>query len=231
VVGVINILAVDDGGVLDAAILARFSPESFHWDFVADVAVVQHVLQSVRFDLLLLSTHLDHRDFCRRLRADPLTATLPIVTLSRCDDLEEKLRYYQMGTDDFLTLPFDGRELVARIHAVLRRAQRRSQLPAVLSAAGGLLELDIQRKTVNINSVEVHLTRLEYLLLHHLIRLAGNYVSTEELLEAVWGYTGGTGDPALVRAQIKNLRRKLQTVDHTMQWLRSMPGLGYQIAA
>lgn len=224
-------LVVDDGAIFDTAVLAHFSPGMFQLSIVANTVDAQHTMETMSFDIVLLATHLDPREFCRRIRANPLTAILPIISFSKVDNLEEKLRYYQMGTDDFLMTPFDGRELVARIHAVLRRADEPSQQRTSLSAAGGEVELDIQKKTLTVNGVEFHLTRLEYLLLYHLMQLAGAYVSTEELLELVWGYSDSTGDPALVRAQIKNLRKKLQAAEQDIQWLRSTPGLGYQIAA
>ena len=227
----VNALVVDDGAIFDASVLAYLDSALVQMYFVADVVEALNLLQSAKIDILLLATHLDQRNLCRRLRSAPATVRLPIITLSIIDDLEEKLRYYQMGIDDFLSIPFDGRELAARIHAVLRRAEQRNRQLAILSAAGGAVELDIQKKTAVVDGVELHLTRLEYLLLYHLIQLAGNYVSTEELLEMVWGYNDGTGDPALVRAQIKNLRRKLQTANLQLSWLRSMPGLGYQVAA
>jgi len=227
----IKTLVVDDGTIFTATVLACFDPTVFHLTVVTNAVEAQRQLQPFAFDVFLLATHLDYRSFCRRLRSDPLTARLPVISLGKIDDLEERLHYYQMGTDDFLTSPFDGRELIARIHAVLRRSARRSLQQEILLAAGGIVELDVHKKIAIVGGVEFHLTRLEYLLLYHLIQLAGNYVSTEELLEMVWGYRNGTGDPALVRAQIKNLRRKFQTTDPKLSWLRSMPGLGYQIAA
>lgn len=227
----IEALVVDDGAIFDTTVLAGLDPASIQLHFVSDTVGVQRALQSTGIDILLLCTHLDQRNCCRWLRSDPTTLKLPIIGFSKIDDLGERLRYFRMGIDDFLTYPFDSRELMARIHAVLRRAGRRHQQLEMLPAAGGAVELDIQKKTIIVDGVEFHLTRLEYLLLYHLIQLAGNYVSTEELLEMVWGYKDGTGDPALVRAQIKNLRRKLQTADPKLAWLRSMPGLGYQIAA
>jgi DNA-binding response OmpR family regulator len=226
----IETLVVDDGTILTATVLACFDPTIFHLTVVTNAVEAQRQLQPSAFDVLLLATHLDYRSFCRRLRSDPLISRLPIISLGKTDDLDERLSYYRMGTDDFLTSPFDGRELVARIHAVLQRSARRSLQQEIMLAAGGMVELDVHKKIAIVGGVEFHLTRLEYLLLYHLIQLAGNYVSTEELLETVWGYGNGTGDPALVRAQIKNLRRKFQTTDPKLSWLQSMPGLGYQIA-
>ncbi len=224
-------LVVDDGTIFNPSVLAHFDPGVFRLSIIASVTEVQRATETMSFDIMLLATHLDSREFCRRIRANPLTAKLPIISFSKVDDLEEKLRYYQMGTDDFLVTPFDGRELIARIHAVLRRAGEPLPQRTSISAAGGDVVLDIQKKTIAVNGVDFHLTRLEYLLLFHLIQVVGTYVSTEELLELVWGYSNGTGDPALVRAQIKNLRKKLQTAEREIEWLRSMPGLGYQIAA
>lgn len=227
----ISALVVDDGTVIDAHVRQHMDNTPIETSVLADSCGVQQALASESYDVLLLNTHLDACDVCRRIRSNPATATLPIVSCSKYDDLEERLRYFRMGTDDFVILPCDGRELVARIKAVVNRARRPFQTQSTLYAAEGKIELDTQTKTIKLGSVTLHLTRLEYLLIFQLMRVAGQYVPTEQLLEDVWGYPKGTGDPTLVRTQIRNLRRKLQDVDPATECLRSAPGLGYQITA
>lgn len=223
-------IVVDDGSVFDVSVLAQIDPARLHLTFIADCYHAEARLTSEPVDVLILSTYLDRNELCRRVRTNPVTSQLPVICLSKSDDLQEKLRYFRMGADDFLVAPFDGRELSARVTAVVNRARWESRHANVFVAAGGQLKFDTRKKTLEVDDTPLHLTRLEYSLVYYLIRVAGNFVSTDELLEHVWGYSKGTGDPALVRAQIKNLRKKLQDVNPETNCLHSAPGLGYQIA-
>jgi len=227
----VYILAVDDGSIIDHVIVGHLGSAKHQLTFVSDPSQVQSALNTGVHDLLLLNVELDRQDICLWTRSNPRLVLMPIICVSRQDDLGQRLRYFQMGVDDFLVTPFDGRELVARIETVVRRAQPKTNLPKLLYAAGGDVALDVQRQVITVNGTDFALTRLEYLVLYHLMRVAGKSMSTEELLETVWGYRDGTGDPALVRAQIKNLRRKISPASQESHWLRTMPGLGYQIVA
>jgi DNA-binding response OmpR family regulator len=224
-----SILVVDDGRALNVNVLAHFDRTVFGLTIESDCYSAQQQLALGSFDILLLSTHLDRCNICQWVRANPSTAGLPVISFSLQDNLEERLRYFRMGIDDFLISPFDGRELIARIYAVLERANRPFRQPHVLRAVNGQIELNTQKKVIKIDGKHLQLTQLEFLMLYHLIRVAGNYVPSEDLLDRVWGYSNGTGDPALVRTQISNLRRKLRQAAPDMDWLRSSPGSGYQI--
>lgn len=227
----VSVLIVDDSSVFDQSVVAHLRAAEHQLVTVGSTRQAQENLTSGSYNFLLLNIALDRQDICRWIRSSPQLGAMPIICASVQDDLNERLDYFQRGADDFLVVPFDGRELATRVSTVLRRAMPRSAHSALLVAAGGRVKLDIQQRTVTVNDNEFFLTRLEFLLLYHLMQVAGKSVSTDELLETVWGYHDGTGDPALVRAQIKNLRRKLASADQEARWLRTMPGLGYQIAA
>jgi len=226
-----SILIVDDGSTFDQGVAGHLEAAKHLLVVVHDTRHAQERLVSGGCNILLLNIALDRHDLCCWVRSHPRLMALPIICVSRQDALSERLQYFQRGVDDFLVVPLDGCELAARIEIVLRRARPRPHYPVLLAAAGGRVKLDVHRRTVIVNDSEFSLTRLEYLVLYHLMQVAGQSVSTEELLEQVWGYGGGSGDPALVRAQVKNLRRKLASTDQKLRWLRTVPGLGYQIEA
>lgn len=143
-------------------------------------------------DLLLLDVMLEGEDgfaILARLRADARTATLPVIMVSAKGEEVSKVRGLNLGADDYLAKPFGVMELVARIRAGLRRSSPRQ---TVLTYAG--ISLDDGRHEVRVAGEIVALTRKEYELLKLLLRHAGQVVSREEILTAVWGadYIGET---------------------------------------
>ena len=142
---------------------------------------------------------------CQALRADPGTATIPVIMLTARGEEADRIRGLELGADDYVTKPFSPKELTARVAAVLRRAQR--------PAAGGVLQygpvvIDGDRHTVHIGSEEVRLTAKEFLLLRYLVQHRGRVLSRDLLLTDVWGYqyTGGT---RTVDVHIRRLREKM----------------------
>jgi two-component system KDP operon response regulator KdpE len=133
----------------------------------------------------------------------------------------------EAGADDYVTKPFGPRELVARLHAVLRRAGEREDEPTV--RADGL-EVDLAAHVVRRNGAEVHLTPIEYGLLRTLVRNRGRLMTHRALLTEVWGpqYADATD---VLRTHIANLRRKLEPGGGAPHYIRTDPGVGYRFAA
>ncbi|HET7694252.1 MAG TPA: response regulator transcription factor [Vicinamibacterales bacterium] len=161
-------------------------------------------------DLIVLDLMLPGMDgllVCQALRADPVTAAVPIIMLTARGEESERIAGLELGADDYVTKPFSPRELTARVAALLRRVQR-----AAAPAAGGLvfgpIAIDLDRHTVQVDGVEVKLTAKEFLLLQYLIEHRGRVLSRDVLLTDVWGYqyTGGT---RTVDVHIRRLREKL----------------------
>ncbi|MEZ5289278.1 MAG: response regulator transcription factor [Vicinamibacterales bacterium] len=143
---------------------------------------------------------------CRALRADPNTALVPIIMLTARAEESDRIVGLELGADDYITKPFSPNEVVARVRALLRRAQR---------AAGpnnrivyGPLTVDIDRHVVRTGTDEVKLTAKEFLLLQYLMEHRGRVLSRDLLLSDVWGYsyTGGT---RTVDVHVRRLREKL----------------------
>jgi two-component system, OmpR family, KDP operon response regulator KdpE len=160
----------------------------------------------------------DGVDVCRRLRQ---WSRMPILVLSAIGDEDRKVEALEAGADDYVTKPFGPRELVARLHAVLRRAGAGGDEPAV-SVDG--LEVDLAARTVRCDGEEVHLTPIEYDLLRVLVRNRGRLLTHRTLLQEVWGPQHADDTQAL-RTHIANLRRKIGD-----RHIRTDPGVGYRFA-
>jgi two-component system KDP operon response regulator KdpE len=166
----------------------------------------------------------DGIEVTRRLRE---WSALPIIVLSAVGEEDQKVRALEAGADDYVTKPFSPRELVARLHAVLRRARTNGDEP-VLRA--GEIELDLSAHTVRRAGVEVHLTPIEYRLLKALMTRPGRLLTHAMLLTEVWG-PAYADDVATLRTHIGNLRRKIEPGDPARRHIRTDAGVGYRFAA
>jgi two-component system, OmpR family, KDP operon response regulator KdpE len=160
----------------------------------------------------------------RRLRE---WSALPIIVLSAVGEEEQKVRALQAGADDYVTKPFSPRELVARLHAVLRRARSVGDEP-VLRA--GEIELDLAAHAVRRTGIDVHLTPIEFRLLTALMTRPGRLVTHAALLTEVWG-PAYADDVATLRTHVANLRRKIEPEDPARRHIRTDAGIGYRFAA
>jgi DNA-binding response OmpR family regulator len=170
-------------------------------------------------------------DLCQRLRGDPFTAKLPILFLTAKGQPGDIARGLNIGGDDYLTKPFEVVELPARVAAILRRSSGGSLDMQASNLVVGSLRLNLTRPEVQHEDRLIELRSTEYRLLHYLMQHAGHPVSTEQLLEHVWDYPPGTGDPALVYVHIGNLRTKLERDPQVPSLLRNVRGRGYLIPA
>lgn len=161
-------------------------------------------------DLVVLDVMLPQMDgleVCRLLRAGAATAAIPIIMLTARAEESERIVGLEIGADDYLAKPFSPNELVARVRALLRRAQRAAPAAAAVNTYGPIA-LDTERHTVSSAGAEIVLTAKEFLLLEYLMQHRGRVLSRDVLLENVWGYryTGGT---RTVDVHVRRLREKL----------------------
>ncbi|WP_024285472.1 response regulator transcription factor [Cellulomonas sp. KRMCY2] len=159
---------------------------------------------------------MDGVEVCRALRAEDNWT--PVLFVTARDDEVDRVLGLELGADDYVTKPFSPRELVARVHAVLRRASRPSSAALEL----GAVRLDRGRRRVWCEEREVHLTATEFGLLAHLMGNPGRVYQREELLSAVWGYAAVAGTRT-VDVHIAQLRAKLG--ERTP--IRTVRGVGY----
>jgi two-component system KDP operon response regulator KdpE len=180
-------------------------------------------------DLVLLDILLPHGpdgyEVCRRIRE---FSNVPVIMLTAKARKSEVLRGFDVGADDYLTKPFDAKELVARVRAVLRRAERSQETTfAVLRC--GELEIDFARHSVQVRDETVRLTRTEYALLRHLALNANRVVVHGDLLTEIWG-PEYRNDVDYLRAYVRYLRRKLEADSSDPRYILTSQGVGYMLA-
>jgi two-component system KDP operon response regulator KdpE len=182
-----------------------------------------HPLDAAIVDLVLPDG--DGVEVCQGLRE---WSEMPILLLSAVGDEDQKVRALEAGADDYVTKPFSPRELVARVHAVLRRTPAAADEPLV--SIGGL-EVDLARREVRRDGDDVHLSPIEFDLLRVLVRNRGRLLTHRVLLTEVWGHSYGE-DVATLRTSIGRLRRKIEPAEGDgPRLIRTDLGVGYRFSA
>ena len=175
----------------------------------------------VVLDLML--PQMDGWEVCRKVRAQ---SDVPIIMLTARSDDIDKIVGLELGADDYLAKPFNPRELVARIKAILRRTDRSSSAEQARSPISiGNLRIDPQRRVVSVAGASVSLRMKEFDLLQTLAENRGVVFSRERLLNAVWGYDFA-GETRTVDVHIAHLRHKLQGMDSRIV---TVWGVGYKL--
>ena len=169
-------------------------------------------------------------EVCRHVRANPDLAKTPILFLTAKGEMGDKIDGFEAGADDYLTKPFDLRELELRVKALLRRTQRGSEEEIAERIEVGSLVLNCRTYEISTPQQTLLLTPVEFELLHFLMNNPGKVFSSDQLLQQVWGYPPGTGMPDLVRVHIKNLRDKIEPSPRTPRYLKNVLRRGYMIA-
>lgn len=175
------------------------------------------------YDLILLDLNLpdiNGYEVLRHLRLARITT--PILILSGSDDTESKIRGFGFGADDFLTKPFHREELIARIHAIIRRSKGHSQ--SIIQT--GRIAVNLDAKTVDVDGMPVHLTGKEYQMLELLSLRKGTTLTKEMFLNHLYG---GMDEPELkiIDVFICKLRKKLATATGDDSYIQTVWGRGY----
>lgn len=185
-------------------------------------------------DLIILDIIMPGMDgiqFCNELRKDPLFKSIPILFLTAKGRIEDKIAGLEAGADDYLTKPFDVRELQLRVKAILRRVdetQPAESTPEELRV--GDLVLNCQNYQITAGEKTVLLTPVEFDLMYHLMSHPNQVFSGERLLRELWDYPSDTGSPDLVRMHIRNLRLKIEPDSRNPKYILTIPRHGYTIA-
>ena len=174
----------------------------------------------VVLDLMLPG--LDGWDVCRTLRRE---SDVPIIMLTARAEESDQIVGLELGADDYVTKPFSPRALVARVRALLRRAQNQLKMPDTLRLNG--LEIDLQGHRVTVDDEPLHLTPNEFRLLVVLAQHPGQTLSREQLIEQVHG-AAAAGFDRSIDSHIKNLRRKLEPNPTQPRFIETVYGVGYR---
>lgn len=169
----------------------------------------------------LLLPGIDGRDVCRTLRAE---SDIPIIMLTALSEESDQIVGLEIGADDYIVKPFSPRALVARVRALLRRAQAGVKLPEVIRV--GLLEIDTARHTAILEGRSLHLTPSEFDLLVVLARHPGHTLTRQQLMDDLYQEAATAVDRS-VDSHIKNLRRKLESASNSLL-IETVYGVGYR---
>jgi DNA-binding response OmpR family regulator len=179
-------------------------------------------------DLIILDIMMpkvDGFEVCRQIRE---WSKIPIIMLSARAGETDKVRSLDCGADDYLTKPFSLKELLSRINAVLRRSQDNNNSSAGSRFQYGELEVDFASHTVVLNGTILNLTAIEDQILHYLASNAGRVVTSNQLLEKVWG-SEYFGDYRVLQVNMCRLRKKLKDSAKNPRFIQTKAGIGYII--
>lgn len=225
-----RILVVDDEEKITRVIRAYLEKEGFGVTEVHDGCQALQEAGTGEYALMVLDLMLPGlagEEVCKRLRQKG--SSLPVIMLTAKGEEEERIQGLGIGADDYVVKPFSPGELVARIHAVLRRARpvKAGLLADVLEFCDGELVIDTLRHQVVVRGKTVELTPTEYRLLVTMARSPGRVYSRGELLDSVSGALS-TGYDRTIDSHIKNLRQKLEAAPENPCYIKTVYGVGYK---
>jgi len=225
-----RVLVVDDEPVLADTIRYNMRREGYEVQVANDGIEALKLAQATPPDLVILDLMLpgvDGLEVCRQIRRD---STVPILMLTAKDDEIDKIVGLEVGADDYMTKPFSMRELLARVHAMLRRSRMQQPATAVdaaQSVRSDDLEADPLQRRVVLRGAPLQLKPKEFDLLVYLMQRKGHVLTRDQLLDKVWGYTFG-GDTRTVDVHIRWLREKIEEDPSKPRRLETVRGVGYR---
>jgi two-component system alkaline phosphatase synthesis response regulator PhoP len=173
----------------------------------------------------IMLPRIDGWEVCRRLKQNPKTSNIPIIILSALSEVDDKLKGFDLGTDDYVTKPFSPRELVVRVKRVLARAETVYQLPKKYNF--GDLEINFVDSVVRLKGQEVCLTNKEAAILKVLIEKSGELLTHEQILDAVWGQDDIV-EYGNIDVHIRHLREKIEKDPDDPRLIKTVKGEGYK---
>lgn len=221
------ILLVDDEASIIQLSRLYLERDGFGVESAGDGESALEAVSRLKPSLMVLDVMLpriDGFEVCRRLRAE--NNPILIIMLTARDEDADKIVGLELGADDYLTKPFNPRELLARVKALLRRNERASR-PGAQKISLGEVSIDPSSREVKVGDANVDLRTQEFELLHALAENRGRVLSREKLLELAWGFDY-FGQTRTVDVHVGHLRRKLAG---SAVRIETVPGVGYKLVA
>jgi DNA-binding response OmpR family regulator len=221
-----TILVVDDEPEIVRLLRSYLEKDGYRVVTAYNGEEALYVARHEKPDLVVLDILMPKMDglaFTRQIRREQ---DVPIIMLTARAEETDRIVGLEMGADDYVTKPFSPREVVARVRAVLRRAQPKSEAPPILRA--GPIVLDRAEHTVTVAEEPVELTPTEFDILETLMKEPGRVFSREEILEAVHGVAFEAYERT-VDAHVKNLRHKIEADPTTPRYVLTVRGAGYRL--
>ena len=223
-----NILVIEDEPDIRKTLEYNISQEGHTVLTAGSLHDAEKILQSQSLSLILLDLMLPDGsglDFCRKLKTNSKTESIPVIILTAKDDEVDRVVGFELGADDYVTKPFSVRELILRIKAILKRGEVKKDIVEVERQFGDL-KIDIDSHEVYVDEMQINLTALEFKLLNQLVETRGRVQSRDQLLTEVWGYSAEV-TTRTVDTHIKRLRNKLGSMGKYVQTIR---GVGYKFS-
>ena len=177
----------------------------------------------------LMMPEMPGMEVCKRIRRQETTASLPIIMLTAKSDPVDKILGLEIGADDYITKPFHVRELIARVRAVLRRSEQRTDTDHREPFDYSGLHIDFLSYQVTVNGRPVELSAREFKLLHFFTSHPGRVYSRDQLLDRVWGDEAFV-EPRTVDVHISRLRGAIEPDKENPQYILTVRGIGYKFA-
>ena len=226
-----RILVVDDDKEIVRLVRSYLENAGFSVLSANDGETALHILRREHPDLLVLDLMLPDRDgwdLTRLIRSDHLLEGIPIIMLTARVEDSDKIVGLEIGADDYITKPFNPREVVARVRALLRRSQRESSTASPQILQNGNIFLDAGRRELTINDNLIELTPSEFELLYVLMESPGYAFTRDELLAKALGYVY-EGMGRTLDSHIKNLRKKIEPDPKNPTYIQTIYGVGYKL--
>ncbi len=228
-----TILVVDDDRQIVRLVKSYLEQAGFAVLTAYDGESALHNVYHEKPDLMILDLGLPDRDgvdITQQIRADPQVSKLPIIMLTaRLDDMD-KIIGLELGADDYVTKPFNAREVVARARVVFRRQQLDGGQGIQTRALHvGQIVMNVEMRQVSVNTQQIELTPTEFNLLHTLMQSPGMTFNRDELLEKALGY-GYEGMGRTLDSHIKNLRQKVEPDPRNPTYIQTVHRIGYRMA-
>jgi two-component system KDP operon response regulator KdpE len=220
-----SVLVIEDDPKMQRLLSSQLEMREYQVRAVGNGTEALAVVAEEVPDLVLLDITLpgmNGLEVCRQIRE---WSSVPIILVTAADMPQTKVSALELGADDYLTKPFHMGELIARVRAVLRRANASSAKPAPIIEVDDIA-IDLTAREVRRGKEIIHLTKIEFDLLREMVYHADKVLTYEHLLNAVWGT--GYEDVRPVHVHICNLRRKLEQGPTGPRHIIAVPGIGYR---
>ncbi|TMB68295.1 MAG: response regulator transcription factor [Deltaproteobacteria bacterium] len=226
-----KILVIEDEPDIRKLVQYNLTQEHFNVVEAEDGEQALSLLQREKPNLVILDLMLpglSGLELCKMLRQRSDTSRLPILMLTAKAGEADRIVGLEMGADDYLAKPFSPREMVARVRAILRRAESKPALETAVSYEKGPLKIDFSTYEVFVREKPVKLTLKEFELLRFLVQNPSRVLNRDQLLDRVWG--GETFvTPRTVDVHIRRLRKAIEKDDRKPKWILTVRGVGYKL--
>jgi two-component system alkaline phosphatase synthesis response regulator PhoP len=229
-----KILAIDDEQHILDLVTINLNISGYDVETAIDGAEGLAKAKNGKFDAVIadiMMPKLDGYTICEQLRSNPETKETPIILLTAKNSLEDKVKGFDVGADDYLVKPFEPQELLVRLKALLRRSKKTisqdKKIKEILTAGDVKLFPDVLK--ASIKDKEINLTPIEFEILYCLLQHTDQPVKLSSILHEVWGYDGEE-NPDMLRVHFRHLRQKIEDNPKQPKYLLTVMNVGYRLA-